>query len=36
MFTQVGPLYYVHHIWAYKDLADRKASREKMWDKPGK
>lgn len=35
MFTQVGPLYYVHHIWAYKNLADRKASREKMWDKPG-
>lgn len=35
MFTQVGPLYYVHHIWAYKDLADRKASREKMWNQPG-
>ena len=35
MFTQIGPLYYVHHIWAYKNLADRKASREKMWDKPG-
>lgn len=35
MFSQVGPLYYVHHIWAYKDLADRKASREKMWGKPG-
>ena len=35
MFTQIGPLYYVHHLWAYKSLADRKASREKMWDKPG-
>jgi len=35
MFTQVGPLYYVHHIWAYKNLADRKSSREKMWNKPG-
>jgi hypothetical protein len=35
MFTQVGPLYYVHHIWAYKSLADRKSSREQMWNKPG-
>ncbi len=35
MFTQIGPLYHVHHIWAYKSLADRKASREKMWNKPG-
>lgn len=35
MFTQIGPLYYVHHIWAYKSLADRKVSREKMWNKPG-
>ena len=35
MFTQVGPLYYVHHIWAYKSLEDRKASREKMWNEPG-
>lgn len=35
MFTQVGPIYHVHHIWAYKDLASRKESREKMWNKPG-
>lgn len=35
MFTQVGPLYYVHHIWAYKNFEDRKTAREKMWNKPG-
>lgn len=35
MFTQVGPIYYVHHIWAYKSLHHRKESREKMWSKPG-
>jgi hypothetical protein len=35
MFTQVGPLYNVHHIWAYKSLQHRKESREKMWSKPG-
>jgi len=35
MFTQVGPLFKVHHIWAYKSLADRKEAREKMWSKPG-
>ena len=35
MFTQVGPIYHVHHIWAYKSLHHRKESREKMWSKPG-
>jgi hypothetical protein len=35
MFTQVGPLFHVHHIWAYKDLAARKEAREQMWQKPG-
>jgi hypothetical protein len=35
MFTQVGNLYHVYHLWAYKDLNDRKGSREKMWNKPG-
>lgn len=35
MFTQVGPIYHVHHIWAYKDLNHRKESREQMWSKPG-
>lgn len=35
MFTQVGPLFKVHHIWAYKSLEDRKEAREKMWEKPG-
>lgn len=35
MFTQVGPLFHVHHIWAYKDLESRRISREEMWQKPG-
>lgn len=35
MFTQIGHLYTVHHIWACKNLNDRKASRENMWNKPG-
>jgi hypothetical protein len=35
MFSQIGQLFKVYHIWAYKDLTDRKESREKMWAKPG-
>ena len=35
MFTQIGPIYHVHHIWAYESLVARKSSREKMWEKPG-
>jgi hypothetical protein len=35
MFTQVGPLYWVHHMWAYKNLQDRKEKRESAWSKPG-
>jgi hypothetical protein len=31
MFTQVGPLYVVHHMWAYKDLKARKDKRETAW-----
>ncbi|CAH1232652.1 NIPSNAP1 [Branchiostoma lanceolatum] len=34
-FSQIGPLYCVHHLWAYKDLQARKATRESAWRKPG-
>ena len=35
MFTQVGPLYWVHHMWAYQNLQARKETRENAWSKPG-
>ncbi|XP_022085731.1 protein NipSnap homolog 2-like [Acanthaster planci] len=35
LFTQVGDLYLVHHLWAYKDLQTRKDIREKAWQNPG-
>lgn len=34
-FTQIGDLYSVHHLWAYKDLQTRKDIREAAWRKPG-
>lgn len=34
-FSNIGPLYQVHYLWAYADLAARKHSREQMWDQPG-
>eukprot|EP00794_Sanderia_malayensis_P014268 gene14268-15755_t len=34
-FSQIGSLYQVHHIWAYKDLNHRKSAREQMWQEPG-
>jgi hypothetical protein len=30
-FSQIGELNYVHHIWPYKDLVDRKRTREKYF-----
>eukprot|EP00112_Aurelia_sp_Birch-Aquarium-sp1_P006563 Seg1721.10 transcript_id=Seg1721.10/GoldUCD/mRNA.D3Y31 product="Protein NipSnap 1" protein_id=Seg1721.10/GoldUCD/D3Y31 len=33
-FSQIGELYQVHHIWAYKDLSHRKKAREIMWQEP--
>lgn len=30
-FAQLGHLNYVHHLWAYPDLAARKILREKSW-----
>ncbi|KAL7417723.1 hypothetical protein BDY24DRAFT_346949 [Mrakia frigida] len=34
-FTQVGHLHTVHHLWAYSDMEDRKAIREKAWTLSG-
>jgi len=35
MFTQVGELNNVEHLWAYKDLQTRKETREAAWSRPG-
>jgi len=34
-FSQVGQLYMVFHIWAYKDMVDRNSTRQHTWSKPG-
>ncbi|XP_046418430.1 protein NipSnap [Neodiprion pinetum] len=34
-FSQIGRLYNVHHIWAYKDFQTRKETRESAWRSPG-
>lgn len=33
MFSQIGSLYNVKHIWCYDSLADRKEAREAVWQK---
>ncbi|XP_077995556.1 protein NipSnap homolog 2-like isoform X2 [Glandiceps talaboti] len=35
LFTQIGQLYMVHHIFAYENLQARKDIRENTWQKPG-
>ncbi|XP_070572843.1 protein NipSnap homolog 1-like isoform X1 [Ptychodera flava] len=35
LFTQIGDLYLVHHIFAYENLQRRKEIREDTWRKPG-
>ncbi|XP_063219236.1 protein NipSnap [Bacillus rossius redtenbacheri] len=35
LFSQIGRLYNVHHIWCYKDLHSRKETRESAWRSPG-
>ncbi|XP_071945923.1 protein NipSnap homolog 2-like isoform X2 [Antedon mediterranea] len=35
LFAQIGELYVVHHLWAYKDLESRRQIRESAWQKPG-
>lgn len=34
-FSNIGPLYQVHYLWAYNNLTHRKKMREKMWTQPG-
>ena len=33
MFSQIGELYNVKHIWCYESLLDRKEAREAVWQK---
>ena len=33
MFSQIGSLYNVKHIWCYDSLADRKEAREAVWQR---
>uniref|UniRef100_A0A6Q2WY55 NIPSNAP domain-containing protein n=1 Tax=Esox lucius TaxID=8010 RepID=A0A6Q2WY55_ESOLU len=34
-FSQIGNLYMVHHLWAYKDLEAREATRNAAWQHEG-
>ncbi|PWA20329.1 hypothetical protein CCH79_00003795 [Gambusia affinis] len=34
-FSQIGDLYMVHHLWAYKDLLSREATRNAVWQQEG-
>ncbi|XP_028662664.1 protein NipSnap homolog 2 [Erpetoichthys calabaricus] len=34
-FSQIGDLYMVHHLWAYKDLQSREDTRNAAWQKDG-
>ncbi|XP_006889833.1 PREDICTED: protein NipSnap homolog 2 [Elephantulus edwardii] len=34
-FSQIGQLYMVHHLWAYKDLQSREDIRNAAWHKHG-
>ncbi|CAC5421467.1 unnamed protein product [Mytilus coruscus] len=35
VFSQIGDLYMVHHVWGYTDLQTRKETREAAWGRPG-
>ena len=35
VFSQIGELYNVHHMWSYKDFQHRKQMRTNAWAKPG-
>jgi len=35
LFSQIGELYVVHHIWAYDDLVSRQQIRHNLWNRPG-
>ncbi|XP_008307441.1 protein NipSnap homolog 2 [Cynoglossus semilaevis] len=34
-FSQIGSLYMVHHLWAYKDLQSREDTRNGAWQQEG-
>ncbi|GAA6073595.1 protein NipSnap homolog 2-like, partial [Tachysurus ichikawai] len=34
-FSQIGNLYMVHHLWAYKDLQSREETRNAAWQHEG-
>uniref|UniRef100_A0A7N6FE13 NIPSNAP domain-containing protein n=1 Tax=Anabas testudineus TaxID=64144 RepID=A0A7N6FE13_ANATE len=34
-FSQIGNLYMVHHLWAYKDLQSRENTRNAIWQQEG-
>ncbi|XP_034746048.1 protein NipSnap homolog 2-like isoform X2 [Etheostoma cragini] len=34
-FSQIGSLYTVHHLWAYKDLQSRENTRNSAWQREG-
>jgi len=34
LFTQLGELHTIYHIWCYKSMADRKGCRESTWHYP--
>uniref|UniRef100_A0AAQ5XWY0 NIPSNAP domain-containing protein n=1 Tax=Amphiprion ocellaris TaxID=80972 RepID=A0AAQ5XWY0_AMPOC len=34
-FSQIGNLYMVHHLWAYKDLQSREDTRNAAWQEEG-
>lgn len=34
-FSQIGSLYQVHHLWAYKDLQSRETTRNAAWQRDG-
>ncbi len=33
MFSQIGTLYNVKHIWCYDSLSDRQKARDEVWQK---
>ena len=35
VFSQIGDLYNVHHMWSYKNFQQRKKMRTNAWAKPG-
>ncbi|VEL09097.1 unnamed protein product [Protopolystoma xenopodis] len=35
LFSHIGDMHMVHHIWAYDDLEQRRKSRDDAWRRPG-